>query len=135
MEKAFKYLQQGKEIALATSENGNPRLRVFQVMRQKGHTLWFATAPGKAVYQQLMTNPNIEALSMNGNISVRVRGKARFDVSDDIAQEIYNSNPVLPRLYKSYKDLVYFSLKTDLVDFFDLTTTPPTHISTTYDNV
>ncbi len=59
MEKAFEYLQQGKELALATSVNGDPRLRVFQV--------------------------------------------------------------------------VYFSLKADLVDFFDLTTTPP-HISKTYEN-
>ncbi len=41
---------------------------------------------------------------------------------------------MLPRLYPDYKDLVYFSLKADLVDYFDLATKPPTLITTTYDN-
>lgn len=43
---------------------------------------------------------------MSGNISVRISGEAIFDVPYNIAKDIYINNPVLPRLYKTYKDLV-----------------------------
>lgn len=126
MEKAFEFLSKHKEVALATVEANKPKIRVFQIMRQEGHTLFFATAPHKEVYRQLLENPNIELLAMEGNLSVRITGRALFDVSDEIAREIYASNPVLPRLYKQYTDLVYFRLPITQLDYYDLTPTPPT---------
>ena len=87
--------------------------------------LYFATTSHKEVYQQLKKNPNVEILAMSGNISVRIRGKVIFDVPNDIAKDIYSHNAVLPRLYKSYQDLVYFRLPIDLLDYFDLSFTPP----------
>ena len=62
---------------------------------------------------------------MAGNISVRVKGKAVFDVSDKTRKEIYETNPILMRLYHSYSDLVYFRLNISELDFYDLTPTPP----------
>lgn len=59
------------------------------------------------------------------NISVRISGEAIFDVPDNIAKDIYINNPVLPRLYKTYKDLVYFRLTIDKLDYYDLSFTPP----------
>ena len=67
----------------------------------------------------------MEILSRNGNISVRVSGDAVFDVPDDVCKEIYETNPVLPRLYPDYKSLVYFRVEIDRMDYFDLTPTPP----------
>ena len=96
-----------------------------QIMKQEGHTLYFATSPHKEVYRQLQENPNIELLAMDGNVSVRVTGRALFDVSDDVAREIYVDNPVLPRLYRQYTDLVYFRLPVAKLDYYDLTPTPP----------
>lgn len=125
MEKAFDFLKTNKEVAFATVENDRPKIRVFQIMRQDGHTLYFVTAPGKEVYRQLQQNPNVEVLAMQGNVSVRIAGRAIFDVDDNMAQEIFAANPVLPRLYKSYTDLVYFRLEADGLDYFDLTPTPP----------
>lgn len=126
MEKAFDFLSKHKDVAFATVEQNKPKIRVFQIMKQEGHTLYFATSPYKEVYQQLQENPNIELLAMNGNISVRVTGCAMFDVPDGLAREIYADNPVLPRLYKQYKDLVYFRLPITRLDYYDLTPTPPT---------
>ena len=40
-------------------------------------------------------------------------GQAVFDVDDAMAREIYADNPVLPRFYKSYADLVYDGCRLD----------------------
>ena len=125
MEKAFEFLSSHKDVAFATVEQDKPRIRVFQIMKQEGHILYFATSPHKEVYRQLQENPNIELLAMDGNISVRVTGRAVFDVSDDVAREIYADNPVLPRLYRQYTDLVYFRVSVAKLDYYDLTPTPP----------
>lgn len=92
---------------------------------QEGHTLWFATSPHKEVFRQLQENPAAELLAMQGNTSVRITGKAVFDVPDGICQEIYENNPVLSRLYPAYKALAYFRLTAEKSDFYDLTPTPP----------
>lgn len=125
MEKAFEFLKTNKEVAFATVEDCKPKIRVFQIMKQDGHTLYFVTAPGKEVYRQLQKNPNIEILAMRDNVSVRIAGQVVFDVDDKTAQEIYVANPVLPRLYKAYTDLVYFRLPITTLDYYDLTPTPP----------
>lgn len=126
MEKVFDFLSKHKDVAFATVEQNKPKIRVFQIMKQEGHTLYFATSPHKEVYRQLQENPNIELLAMDGNISVRVAGRAMFDVPDGLAREIYADNLVLPRLYKRYTDLVYFRLPVTRLDYYDLTPTPPT---------
>lgn len=126
MEKVFDFLNKHKDVAFATVEQNKPKIRVLQIMKQEGHTLYFATSPHKEVYRQLQENPNIELLAMDGNISVRVTGRAMFDVPDGLAREIYADNPVLPRLYKRYTDLVYFRLPVTRLDYYDLTPTPPT---------
>lgn len=125
MEKVFDFLSKHKDVAFAIVEQNKPKIRVFQIMKQEGHTLYFATSPHKEVYRQLQENPNIELLAMDGNISVRVTGRAMFDVPDGLAREIYADNPVLPRLYKRYTDLVYFRLPVTRLDYYDLTPTPP----------
>ncbi|HIX85299.1 MAG TPA: pyridoxamine 5'-phosphate oxidase family protein [Candidatus Parabacteroides intestinigallinarum] len=125
MEKAFDFLSGHKDVAFATVEQDKPKIRVFQIMRQEGHTLYFATSPRKEVYRQLRENPHVELLAMDGDISVRLTGCAVFDVPDALAREIYADNPVLPRLYKRYTDLVYFRLPIAKLDYYDLSPTPP----------
>lgn len=125
MKKVLDFLNNHKEVAFATVELNKPKIRVFQIMKQEGHILYFVTSPHKEVYRQLQENPNIELLAMDGNISVRVTGCAVFDVSDEVEREIYAANPVLLRLYKQYTDLVYFRLSIIRLDYYDLTTTPP----------
>ncbi len=70
-DKAIQFLKDHKEIALATSEGNLPKLRIFQIMKQEGHVLYFATSAQKAVYRELRQNPNIEILAYADNISVR----------------------------------------------------------------
>lgn len=125
MEKALRFLSEHKEVAFATVEGNKPKIRVFQIMKQENDLLFFATAPHKEVYKQLQQNPFVELLAMAGNISVRIKGEAIFDVNDPTGEEIYRTNPVLVRLYKHYSDLIYFRVAIDALDYYDLTPTPP----------
>ena len=126
MQQALDFLNQNKDVAFATvSTNGRPMLRVFQIMKIEGHTLYFATSSRKAVYQELQANPAIEILAYKDNISVRAGGDAVFDVPDVIQKEIYDTNPVLQRLYPDYHELTYFRMEIDRLDYYDLNPMPP----------
>lgn len=125
MQRALEFLREHNEIAFATSEGNLPRLRIFQIMKQEGTTLYFATSPKKAVWHELQANPNVELLAYADNISVRCSGKVNFDVANDMKRWIYDNNPVLPRLYASYDQLEYFRLPIAALDYFDLSPTPP----------
>ncbi|MDR2920874.1 MAG: pyridoxamine 5'-phosphate oxidase family protein [Tannerella sp.] len=132
LEKIYGFLKQNRDIAFATvGDDKKPKIRVFQMMKidEQANTLYFATSPKKEVFVQLQSKPAVELLAMSGNISVRISGDAIFNVPEEICQEIYNTNPVLSRLYKGYQDLAYFSVPIATLDYFDLTTTPPTFIN------
>ena len=122
---ALEFLKEHNEIAFATCEGNLPKLRIFQIMKQEGTVLFFSTSAEKAVWKELMQNPNVEVLAYADNISVRCSGMVNFDVEDDVKRWIYDHNPVLPRLYSSYDQLVYFCLPIAEMDYFDLTPTPP----------
>lgn len=126
MEAILRFLKSHPDVALATvGDDGLPKIRVFQIMKQDGHTLYFATAPHKEVYQQLQHRPQVELLAMSGDVSVRLAGTIYFDVADSVGEEIYNSTPVLKRLYAKYSDMVYMRLPIVQATYFDLAPTPP----------
>lgn len=125
MQQALDFLQQHREVAFATCSGGCPHLRTFQIMRQEGTRLYFATSRQKAVWHELTENPNVELLVEHGQVSVRCGGKVSFEVEDAARQWIYNNNPVLPRLYSSYDKLDYFCLDIARMDYYDLRPTPP----------
>lgn len=93
---AIDYLKRHVEVALATCEERRPHMRVFQIMKVEGTTLYFATSPEKQVYRQLRKNPNIEIMAAGDGESVKCSGKADFAVDNATAQWIYNHNEVLP---------------------------------------
>ena len=125
MQTALDFLKRNNEVAFATCEGGLPKIRVFQIMKQEGTVLYFATSAKKAVHRQLQQNPDIELLSMSNKVSVRCVGRVNFHVADDIKKWIFDNNPVLPRLYERYDQLAYFSMNIAEMDYYDLNPTPP----------
>ena len=125
MQQTLQFLHDHNEIAFATCEGNFPKIRIFQIMKQEGKVLYFSTSAEKAVWKELMQNPNVEVLAYADNISVRCSGMVNFEVEDDVKRWIYDHNPVLSRLYSSYDQLVYFCLPIAEMDYFDLTPTPP----------
>ena len=125
MQKALDFLRYHNEVAFATSDGHFPKIRIFQIMKQDGNVLYFSTSTEKAVWKELIKNPNVEVLAYADNISVRCSGMVNFDVENNVKRWIYDHNPVLSRLYSSYDQLVYFRLPIAEMDYFDLTPTPP----------
>ena len=125
MERALSFLRNHKEIALATCEGNLPKLRIFQIMKQEGNVLYFATSEKKAVWYELRKNPNVELIAYEGNVSVRCSGMVNFNVEEETKRWIYEHNAVLSRLYASYDKMVYFCLPIAEMDYYDLTPTPP----------
>jgi uncharacterized pyridoxamine 5'-phosphate oxidase family protein len=125
MERALQFLRSHKDVALATSEDNIPKLRIFQVMKQEGNVLYFATSEAKAVWRELRKNPNVELIAFEGNISVRCSGMVNFNVEDETKRWIYEHNDVLQRLYSNYAQMVYFCLPIAEMDYYDLQPTPP----------
>ncbi len=125
MERALQFLRSHKDVALATSEDNIPKLRIFRVMKQEGNVLYFATSEAKAVWRELRKNPNVELIAYEGNISVRCSGMVNFNVEDVTKRWIYEHNEVLQRLYTSYDQMAYFCLPIAEMDYYDLQPTPP----------
>ena len=124
-ERAIQFLKDHNEIALATCEGNLPKLRIFQIMKQEGHVLYFATSAKKAVWRELRQNPNVEILVYADNISVRCSGMVNFNVEEDVKRWIFDNNAVLSRLYASYDQMEYFCLPIAEMDYYDLVPTPP----------
>lgn len=129
IEQALKFLNSHIEGVLATVDGDRPCLRAFQIMKQEGATLYFATSERKEVYRQLRQNPKVEFLVMYDRVSVRCSGSADFDVADSDKRWIYDHNEVLRRLYPSYDTMAYFKLPIERMDYYDLRPTPPIHKS------
>ena len=125
MERALSFLRNHKEIALATCEGNLPKLRIFQIMKQEGNVLYFATSEKKAVWHELRQNPNVELIAYEGNVSVRCSGMVNFNVEEETKRWIYENNAVISRLYASYDQMVYFCLPIAEMDYYDLAPTPP----------
>ena len=124
--KLLEIFQKNKEVAFATSVDGRPNVRIFQIMKIDGNDIYFATSPKKEVYAQLRQNPHVAILDLKGASFASLSGTIDFDIPDEVQREIYDTNPVLPHLYKTYKDLAYLRLPAESADYFDLKTTPPT---------
>ena len=125
MKKALNFLREHKDVAFATCDGDLPKVRVFQIMKQEGTRLWFATSAKKEVYKELQRNPNVELLAWADKVSVRCVGKVEFAVTDGDKKWIYDNNPVLPRLYDRYDKLDYFRMDINAMDYYDLSPTPP----------
>ena len=54
MERALSFLRNHKEIALATCEGNLPKMHIFQIMKQEGNMLYFATSEKKGLSGRLV---------------------------------------------------------------------------------
>ena len=127
MQKILEFIWKNRDVALATiGYDDRPKVRVFQVMAIKDNKLFFATGPHKKVYDELQQNPSVEILAYKGNISVRISGNASFKVDSLTQASIFNNSDILKRLYRWPSDLAYFSVSIDFLDYYDLSTNPPT---------
>lgn len=72
LQTALRFLDEHKEITLATCEGNLPKLRVFQVMKREGNMLYFDLTPTPPVFKHfdLMTGE-----VSNGFVGERFKNK------------------------------------------------------------
>lgn len=104
MNEILKFLDnQPNPFFLATTENGEPRVRPFSFIMQYDGKLYFTTGTSKAVYSQLKENPAVEICSLpNDKMQwMRVKGRVVFEDNLDAKKEAFNVMPMLKRSYKT----------------------------------
>ena len=82
--KLFELFHANKDVAFATSVDGKPHARIFQIMKidAANNSIYFATSPKKEVYAQLKVNPNVAILDLKGAEFARINGTIDFDIPD-----------------------------------------------------
>ncbi len=115
MEKIVKFLKENPIFYFATVDGDRPCVRPFGLVFMYEGKLYFGTGKHKAVYAQLMKNPNVEisTCTPDGRLWIRVRGKAVFDDSPEIHEMAFATTPVLQEIYneKTGFELAAFYLK------------------------
>jgi uncharacterized pyridoxamine 5'-phosphate oxidase family protein len=100
MNKTVEFLKECKTFYVATLQGDQPRVRPFGAVAEINGKVYLATSSKKAVYRQMMDNPNIEisGLAPNGKW-IRVTGKVAVDDSRDAKVKMLEAYPNLTSLY------------------------------------
>jgi uncharacterized pyridoxamine 5'-phosphate oxidase family protein/Pyruvate/2-oxoacid:ferredoxin oxidoreductase delta subunit len=126
--KALTLLREVKSVAFATVDNGEPAVRIADVMLIEEDGLYFLTARGKPFYAQLKGNQRLAICGMDKNyVTVRVLGDIQPCGDRHIVDEIFDQNPMMNDLYPGEKRdiLEAFHVYRGKGEIFDLSTEPP----------
>ena len=126
--RAFTLLRAVKSISVATVHNGNPEVRIADVMLAEKDGLYFITARGKPYCKQLKDTYRIALCAMDKNyVTVRVTGNIQFCNDRTVIDKIFSNNPIMEKLYPGDKKdiLEAFHLHCGKGEIFDLSTEPP----------
>lgn len=116
-----------KDFAFATiGEDGNPAVRIIDVMLVGEDRLYFLTARGKEFYSQLMEQQFVAITGMTKNWEMlTLRGKVK-QVSRKLLVPIFEANPSMNEVYpgQSREILEVFCLYEGQGEYFNLSKTP-----------
>jgi uncharacterized pyridoxamine 5'-phosphate oxidase family protein len=125
LEAVTTYLTQVPAWYLATSVDGQPHVRPFSFAVVEGGKLWFVTARGKDVYDELQANPRFELSAWRpGSPWVIVRGSAVFaEPSSATRQAGFEHMVALGEAHESADDglLVFFYVANGYAKVCDIT--------------
>ena len=128
-QQCLQILRTVKDVAFASVDaQGDPQVRIIDVMLIEEDRLYFCTARGKDFYQQLIAHPRIAIVGMNKDFQmVRLSGEARhLDDQKYWIDRIFAENPSMYDVYPgdSRYILEAFCIDTGELSFFDLGRTP-----------
>ncbi len=100
VKRVLEFLDQNPVFYLATTENGNPRVRPFGFHMLFEEKLYFGMGKQKRSYAQIVENPNVELCVANPKGQfLRVRGVAVFDERSVVLERAFETMPLLKDLY------------------------------------
>lgn len=118
-------LREIKDVAFASvDEQGNPQVRIIDVMIVEAERLYFCTSRGKDFHKQLMRHPQIAITGMNSAYQmVRLQGRSiRLSQQEYWIKRIFDENPSMRDVYPddSFSILDAFVMQDAQLEFFDL---------------
>ncbi|HKM41256.1 MAG TPA: pyridoxamine 5'-phosphate oxidase family protein [Methanocorpusculum sp.] len=128
MKEVINFYAKNQTGALATIDNGKPRVRPFQYQCESGGKLYFCTANDKDVYKQLAANPDIEFTSTSPDyLTMRVSGPVKFSKDMKIKKQILDANELVRSIYLTPENPKFevFYLEHGSVKVADLSGKPP----------
>lgn len=98
------FIREAGMFFLATSENGQPKQRPFGGVVALNGRIYFDTNTEKAVYKQMIANPQISICAFSKGSWLRIEAKAVPDHSRETLEAITAQNPMLKTLWEKEGD-------------------------------
>lgn len=101
MREVLDYLKEAGTFFLATSEDGQPRVRPFGAVVEFEGKLYIVTNNRKNVYRQMLANPKVEISAMIKNTWIRLVAEAIADDRREARVQMLEANPGLGSMYSA----------------------------------
>ncbi len=101
MQEILNFLKNCGTYYLATSENGQPRVRPFGTIDFFDGKLTIQTGKSKEVSKQIHTNPKIEICAFNGSEWIRIEAIAKEDARIEAQSHMLDAYPSLKAMYRA----------------------------------
>ena len=108
-------------------KNGNSRSRIIDIMYIDEDTVYFLTARGKDVYNELINHPQVSYVNLKNNKSIRINGIAKkLDDQKKWIDLMFDENPYMNNVYPGDSRYILepFKIVSGEMEFFDLTQKP-----------
>lgn len=117
----YRFIRECGFFFLATSVDGQPRLRPFGMIYSNGTGLYISTDKRKSVYADLEQNPQVEMASFNLTTRkwIRISGKVEIENSSIIKNEISTCYPILKQSYQNENEM-FFVIYRLLIDMINI---------------
>ena len=98
-EKVNEYLNKCGVFYFLTVEDNAPKGRPFGFHLLDGDKVYFGCGTFKKVFKQLVSNPNVEILAVNGNEFMRYDGKAKVIKDESLLNKVRKTMPDIMSFY------------------------------------
>ena len=125
----LKTIREIKDIAFATVDaEGNPQVRIIDVMMADEEALYFCTARGKSFYEELMAGSSVAAVGLTKDwVMLRLNGEVtHLDGQREWIDRIFENNPSMNDVYPGDSRYILdaFCIRKGTVEAFDLSRHP-----------
>ncbi|MGL4209853.1 MAG: pyridoxamine 5'-phosphate oxidase family protein [Candidatus Adiutrix sp.] len=113
---------------LATSSQGQPKVRPFQFQFEIDGKLWFCTSKNKEVFKQLKQSPQVQIAAVKADMTtLRLSGEIVPEDNLAVKTRILNTQPLIQSLYGTpdNPDFATFYLNHGNFIIFDFSGNPP----------
>jgi len=119
MQEVFDFLKKVGNFYLATTEDDQPRVRIFSNVDIFESKIYLQTNKTKDVSRQLFTNPKIEIIAYDGEVWCRINAIAVNDDRIEPKQHMIDANPLLKDWFKADDEITHIVYLKDATAKFE----------------